>query len=208
MTRPWILIAVTAVPALLVATGAVDRRPVQIVSASSQSPVLVGRAPPQNSTGLRVLARSSSFEIDASPASYVIVSGRVGALSQAKGTSRAPVTRSASYEVNAMLKPPLYLGDAVQVTVPGPALASAPNPFSAVTALSFELPRRSWVTLRAFDLAGREVARLADAEFSAGHHVVEWSGASDAGTKLPNGIYIVQLRLNESVLTLRVGLIR
>lgn len=87
MTRPGRFL-IAAVAALVITTWAVDRWPVEIVSASPQTPELVGRAPPRNSPEARILARSSSYEIDVSPTSYA------GVLSGANGIEPGLVLRA------------------------------------------------------------------------------------------------------------------
>ena len=59
-------------------------------------------------------------------------------------------------------------------TGPGPELMPArPNPFSDRTTLRYRLPAAARVRLSLFDVAGREVAKLVDAEEEAGVHEVE-----------------------------------
>jgi hypothetical protein len=58
-----------------------------------------------------------------------------------------------------------------------------PNPFNPATELVFDLSRAGTVSLRVFDLLGREVAVLAEGHFSSGRHAVEWNAsAQSAGT--------------------------
>jgi hypothetical protein len=47
-----------------------------------------------------------------------------------------------------------------------------PNPFNPNTVISFQLPVNSYVTLKVFDVNGREVATLVDGEMAAGKHAV------------------------------------
>jgi hypothetical protein len=62
-----------------------------------------------------------------------------------------------------------------------------PNPFNPTTTLHFELPVAGTVTLRIFDLAGRQVCELADERWEAGEHRVTFDGAD-----LPSGIYFAR----------------
>jgi flagellar hook assembly protein FlgD len=50
------------------------------------------------------------------------------------------------------------------------------------------------VNLSVFDLAGREVATLADGHFAAGEHVLSWNGHDKAGNLLPSGAYMYRLK--------------
>lgn len=68
-----------------------------------------------------------------------------------------------------------------------------PNPFNPVTRISFALPVRSMVSLRLYDLLGREVAQLAGGIYGVGIHQVVWDGRSAVGHELPSGIYVARL---------------
>jgi len=63
-----------------------------------------------------------------------------------------------------------------------------PNPFNPETRIRFALPAQGSVRIRVFDLLGKEVASLADGVFSAGEHVVTFSGKD-----LPSGVYFYAL---------------
>jgi hypothetical protein len=70
---------------------------------------------------------------------------------------------------------------------------NVPNPFTASTAMRFELPRAGAARLRIHDLAGRVVRTLVDGERAAGSHHVPWDGRDDAGRALASGVYIGRL---------------
>ncbi len=74
---------------------------------------------------------------------------------------------------------------------------AAPNPFSEHTSIRFGIPVDGRVSLEAYDVAGRQVAILAEGDYPAGYHSIEWKGADQvAGT----GLYFLKLRSqNESV---------
>ncbi|MDZ7344072.1 MAG: T9SS type A sorting domain-containing protein [candidate division KSB1 bacterium] len=63
-----------------------------------------------------------------------------------------------------------------------------PNPFNPATVISFQLPANSHVTLKVFDVNGREVARLIEGKMNAGYHNVTFTPRDLAG-----GIYFYQL---------------
>jgi hypothetical protein len=68
------------------------------------------------------------------------------------------------------------------------AVEVAPNPFNPTTVLSFRLEEPAHVSLRIYDVAGREVATLADEERAAGEHRVVFEGRRLAG-----GVYFAVL---------------
>ncbi|ACY49090.1 putative Ig domain-containing protein [Rhodothermus marinus] len=76
-----------------------------------------------------------------------------------------------------------------------------PNPFRGETALRLMLPEASRVSVAVYDVLGREVARLAGGEFSAGVHAVRWL----AGSGLPSGTYVMRVEVLEGDGTRRVA---
>jgi len=72
-----------------------------------------------------------------------------------------------------------------------------PNPFNGETVIAFELPTAADVDLVVFDLAGQEVAKLADGFRSAGRHVVCWNDRDGIGRELASGVYLYVLRVGE-----------
>lgn len=71
-----------------------------------------------------------------------------------------------------------------------------PNPFNPTTVISYQLPVTSTVTLKIFDLLGREVATLVNEEKSAGSYEVHWNAMGFA-----SGVYFYQLQSGEFVQT-------
>ncbi len=57
-----------------------------------------------------------------------------------------------------------------------------PNPFNPNTVISFQLPVNSRVTLKVFDVNGREVATLVDSEMAAGEHAVTFAPQATASS--------------------------
>jgi hypothetical protein len=63
-----------------------------------------------------------------------------------------------------------------------------PNPFNPSTSISFSLPTKSFVSLKVFDLIGREVATLVSEEMSAGNYTRQWNAVN-----MSSGIYFYRL---------------
>jgi hypothetical protein len=59
-----------------------------------------------------------------------------------------------------------------------------PNPFNPSTTIEYQIPRQSLVTLRIFDLLGREVVVLVNEIKQAGTHSVKWDAS-----RLSSGVY-------------------
>jgi hypothetical protein len=64
-----------------------------------------------------------------------------------------------------------------------------PNPFNPVTKIRFGIGAASSVSLRLYDLLGRQVATLADEELAPGSYERTFDGS-----KLPSGMYFYRLR--------------
>jgi len=68
-----------------------------------------------------------------------------------------------------------------------------PNPFNPATVISYQLPLNSYVTLKVYDLLGREVATLVDERKDAGSYSVQWNASGFA-----TGIYLVRIQAHET----------
>ena len=82
-------------------------------------------------------------------------------------------------------------------------LAAYPNPFNAATRIEFTLPRPGEVSLIAYDVLGREIARLADGVSAAGTHSVLWKAENQA-----SGLYFLRAQSGSFSQTKKVILIR
>ncbi len=71
-----------------------------------------------------------------------------------------------------------------------------PNPFNPTTTISYQIPGTNKVTLKVFDVLGREIANLVDGYKEAGSYDVKF----DAG-KLPSGVYFYRLEVGRFVQT-------
>ncbi|NOX36681.1 MAG: T9SS type A sorting domain-containing protein [Calditrichaeota bacterium] len=78
-----------------------------------------------------------------------------------------------------------------------------PNPFNPATTIRFSIPRSERVTLKVYDVTGREVVTLIDGRLRAGTHRVTFNA-----TDLPSGVYFYQLRAGKYVATRKMILIK
>lgn len=78
-----------------------------------------------------------------------------------------------------------------------------PNPFNPETKIPFTLDRSEHVTLKIYDVLGRELATLIDGVQPAGRHLITW----EAGN-LPGGVYIYRLSSGGQTLTRNMTLIK
>jgi hypothetical protein len=87
-----------------------------------------------------------------------------------------------------------------------------PNPFNPSTTISFNIPHGytglQQVSLKIYDLRGKQVRTLLDSETSPGSHKVVWLGKNDTGDRVPSGIYLYSLNSGERTYTRKMVLLQ
>jgi uncharacterized Ntn-hydrolase superfamily protein len=78
-----------------------------------------------------------------------------------------------------------------------------PNPFNPSTAIRYQIPSRSHVTLKVYDVLGREVATLANEELKPGSYEVTWDASGVA-----SGVYLYRLEAGAFTETKKLVLLR
>jgi len=78
-----------------------------------------------------------------------------------------------------------------------------PNPFNPATNISYTLPSAQTVTLKVYDLLGREVATLVNGRQSAGNYVVQFNASS-----LASGVYFYRLQAGSFAETRKMMLLK
>src|SRR5690606_19156836 len=63
-----------------------------------------------------------------------------------------------------------------------------PNPFNPSTKIQFNIPKASFVSMKIYDMLGREVENLVNEQLSPGSYEVEWNAKS-----LQSGVYFYKL---------------
>lgn len=67
-----------------------------------------------------------------------------------------------------------------------------PNPFNPVTTINFSLKENSFVTLKVYDIIGREITRLVNGFMNKGNHQIHFDGSD-----LESGIYIYEINTDD-----------
>lgn len=78
-----------------------------------------------------------------------------------------------------------------------------PNPFNPSTTIQFAVPKASHVTIKIYDILGRQVATLVDEEYQAGHYKVMF----EAGD-LASGLYVYQIQAGDFRATKKLMLLK
>lgn len=87
-------------------------------------------------------------------------------------------------------------------------LQNYPNPFNPSTTIRFEIPKPSYVTIKIYDLFGREVRTLVDRKFSAGMYAEIWDGNDNEHSPAVSGMYLMRMQANEFVSVKKMLLVR
>jgi hypothetical protein len=66
-----------------------------------------------------------------------------------------------------------------------------PNPFNPVTKINFAIPKQGFVTIRLYDILGREVSRLVNEYMTAGEYTIDFNAGN-----LSSGIYFYRMEIN------------
>jgi len=69
-----------------------------------------------------------------------------------------------------------------------------PNPFNPTTTINYQLPKPGLVTLKIYDILGREVATLENEQKDQGRYSVNFDAS-----RLASGVYIYQIRVDDYV---------
>jgi hypothetical protein len=80
---------------------------------------------------------------------------------------------------------------------------SYPNPFNPSTTIKFSLPVDRFVSLKVYDMLGREVATLMSEEVHAGTYQREWDA-----TRFASGVYYYRIAAGEYLDTKKTVLIK
>jgi hypothetical protein len=78
-----------------------------------------------------------------------------------------------------------------------------PNPFNPSTMIGFTIPKAGYVTLKVYDILGREVQTLVNERQNAGNHSVTFSASN-----LPSGMYFYRLQAGNYSATKKLLLLK
>ena len=78
-----------------------------------------------------------------------------------------------------------------------------PSPFNPITTIEFSIPFNSFVTVKIYDIIGREVEMLVDQRLNSGIHSAVWNGSN-----FPSGIYFIKIVNDRVTQTQKVLLLK
>jgi hypothetical protein len=78
-----------------------------------------------------------------------------------------------------------------------------PNPFNPSTVIRFQLPTAATVSLKIFDVLGREIQTLIEQKLMAGNYSASWDGK-----RFASGVYFCRLQAGDFVQTKKLLLLK
>lgn len=78
-----------------------------------------------------------------------------------------------------------------------------PNPFNPSTKIDFSIPKNSFVSIKLYDILGKEIMILANKDFNSGAYTLEFDGSS-----LSSGVYFYKLTAGEFTDTKKMMLVK
>ena len=84
-----------------------------------------------------------------------------------------------------------------------------PNPFNPSTKISFSLPVNDKISMKVFDILGKEVRTLINGEeYTKGSHSITWDGKNNLGNSVASGTYIYKLSFNAFEKSMKMMLLK
>ncbi len=84
-----------------------------------------------------------------------------------------------------------------------------PNPFNPSTKIKYSIPKQSYVTLKVYDILGREAVTLVNEEKPAGNYEVDFNAQQTTDHKqLSSGVYFYQIKAGDYVSTKKMILLK
>jgi hypothetical protein len=117
--------------------------------------------------------------------------------------SGAATTNPVMYDAFTIPDMPVGVNDGSQIARSFNLNQNYPNPFNPSTKIDYTLPEKSNVSLKVYDMLGREVANLVNATQEAGNHTVNFNAS-----KLASGLYISTLKSGNNVMSKKMMLLK
>lgn len=71
-----------------------------------------------------------------------------------------------------------------------------PNPFNPSTEIKFMINKSETVSIKVYNILGKEITTLLNKELSPGSYTIDWDARDSNGQLLPSGVYLIKLSAN------------
>jgi hypothetical protein len=125
---------------------------------------------------------------------YWVKADQAGTLTLGSTESYSPQSRIRIVPMNELPPPPpgIVASNVVEVPTESKLEQNYPNPFNPTTNISFAIPKATMVSLKVFDVLGREVQTLVNQHMEPGNYSVPVDGST-----LTTGIYFYRLKTEQ-----------
>jgi len=79
-----------------------------------------------------------------------------------------------------------------------------PNPFNNSTTIKFSVPYASRIVLDIYDLQGRKVKSLINADYGPGEFSIFWNGTNNHGVTVATGVYLMKLQGKDFIVARKI----
>lgn len=126
-----------------------------------------------------------------------------------------PADRNGDYNGNGYTNLEKYLNSLTKQTVAGLpdysekyGVAVYPNPFSNHTSISLKVKQPAFVSVKIYDITGKQVASLLEAQTAPGTYEVKWDGKDAEKNSLRSGLYLCSIQIGQDKVVKRIALTR
>jgi hypothetical protein len=119
------------------------------------------------------------------------------------GAAGSPVRRFVKGALDYVDNVPVNIAGETEIPVEYKLAQNYPNPFNPSTKISFALPKQGFVSLKVYDVTGKEVAKLVNEVKAAGFYNIEFNASS-----LSSGVYFYRIDAGDFVQTRKMLLVK
>jgi len=83
-----------------------------------------------------------------------------------------------------------------------------PNPFNPSTKINFSLPRSEYVTIKLYDISGKEINSLVNKKLEPGNYSVDWFGTDKNNIAVSSGVYFYRFIAGGNIMTKKMVMIK
>ncbi|MEJ5261257.1 MAG: T9SS type A sorting domain-containing protein [Ignavibacterium sp.] len=87
-------------------------------------------------------------------------------------------------------------------------LPNYPNPFNSSTNIRFEIREYSFVSIKVYNITGKEIKTLLEKELAPGNYLISWEAKDEKNYSPPSGIYFIKLNAGSFNKTIKAVLLK